>query len=700
MSHDAPGGVSAVFAETPIADAGAASLEHESLGVRLKGLLVRPAAAPAALALIYAMGVTIFALAARGHGYPDVFPDEIFYGRLSQNFALGHGLSWRGNHQGLPPLYPVVLSLAWHGGSAVHQYAVAKLIGCLLACSASVPVWLLARRMVNPWLALIPATLAIAGAWMEMTGQLVSENLAYPVSTAALCATVMAVRNPGWKWFLIAGGLSAVGILTRAELIVLPAVLVLAVAADVLRQRRGTRLDRLVEHPWPVLATVGAVIAVLGVTLLVHPFTISVYYLGQLHAPLGQVLSRLGQNALSLVAMTVVVPIASTIALGARARNWRDDDAGPLLCVTAAALVAILVVTARFDAIAAGGAIERYLVYLMPLFMLGLLLAVGRVDRRVLLGAAAILGAALLAVSTVWNYIEQQAVFGAVWRLTTVGFSVRSHLGIALAGLLFGLTGSWFVARKRVVGAAAIVLLGMVLQGQASQQYEKQQLAKYRPLYVPPHPDWVARATQEPTAMLNINGPAPVIHTVNFYTEFFSPNINAAYDTLYTPIGGTCRLGFDARGYFVSTPGRCSKFPRDYVAQQGFFTVHLYDQRVLGGNPVGGTLLEVPTRRPRLLSLLGLPCTPRACPNAVQIALFLDKPGSVQLRFAAPPRITHLQVGSRTYTMVPGRPTTVRFKVRAGRQGWRLPTDIAMPRLAPKLLDATLVQGRTVTRLD
>ena len=60
----------------------------------------------AALVCIYALAVLAYSLVGAGHRFPNLFPDEMLYGKLSQGLAFGEGLEWRGTDWGLPPLWP------------------------------------------------------------------------------------------------------------------------------------------------------------------------------------------------------------------------------------------------------------------------------------------------------------------------------------------------------------------------------------------------------------------------------------------------------------------------------------------------------------------------------------------------------------------------------------------------------------------
>jgi hypothetical protein len=195
----------------------------------------------------------------------------MFYSKLSQSFAAGNGLSWRGTGWGLPPLWPMVLSLSWHTGSAPDGYAFAKVLGSVLASATVLPVWLLGRELVGPRLALVPAALCVTGAWMETTAFLVSDNLAYPLATASLACMVMALRDTRTRWIVASLLFAVPAALTRTQMLALPVILVVALVIDVVRQPPGARRARIDARPRALW--IGLVVLVTGglLTFVVKP---------------------------------------------------------------------------------------------------------------------------------------------------------------------------------------------------------------------------------------------------------------------------------------------------------------------------------------------------------------------------------------------------------------------------------------------
>ena len=271
-------------------------MASKSAGQRVAAIVEHRAFPLAALAVIYLAAAWVYIAAAKPL-VPDLFPDEMFYGRLSQNFAWGHGLTWRGSSFGLPPLWPLVMSVVWHGDSVVNSYQAAKVLGAFLASSVVVPVWLLARAYVGPRLALIPAALCIVGSWMQITEFMASENLAvFPLATASLAATVMAMRDTRSRWIAVSLGFAMLAALSRTQMLVLPVILVVALIGDVLRQPRGRWRARIDERPRALW--IGLVIAVLVLLLafIVKPGLTNYNVLAN-HASLGDVSRRRGDRA-------------------------------------------------------------------------------------------------------------------------------------------------------------------------------------------------------------------------------------------------------------------------------------------------------------------------------------------------------------------------------------------------------------------
>jgi hypothetical protein len=555
----------------------------------------------AALVAIYGVSVLVYALVAHEHRFPNLFPDEMFYGKLSQSFADGDGLKWRGAGVDLPPLWPVVLSLSWHFGSVPDGYGVARVLTGLLASAVVFPVWLLGREFLGPRLALVPALLSVAGAWMTVTSFVVSENLAYPLATAALACTVMAVRDPRPRWLGWTMLFALLAALTRTQLLVLPVILLAALVLDVARQPRGRRRARIGERPRAVWIGLGVLVAG-GLLLFVAKTDLTNYDVLAHHASVSEVLEAAGRHSASTIVMLAFIPVAAVAALMTRASNWRDDDVGPLLVTITAAVIVLFPLLGRFEAWATHGQpVDRYAMYLAPLFLVAMMLVPGRVRRPAAVVAAVAVAAAVLAAPITGNYIEQPALYGAQKRLFELGlFDQHLHLAVALAALILGVAGVLLLSsRDWLLTAVLLTLSVMVAQTWTSQHAEITLEESVAPVALPKPLDWVDRAGAGPVAVFAVGAGQALRGNRDLYTEFFNRKVKYSFAT--EPIGTECRYTIGPGGHVRRAGGACPPWPREYVLVARPARPVFYGQRVLAKTN-RGTLIRIPPGNPRLRS--------------------------------------------------------------------------------------------------
>jgi hypothetical protein len=636
---------------------------------------------------------------------PNLFPDEMFYAKLSQNLAWGDGLTWRGSTWGLPPLWPALLSLSWHTGSVPGGYDIARIISAATIATAVLPVWLLARTLVGPRLALVPAALCVMGAWMQVTEFLASENLAYPLATAALACTVMSVRDTRTRWMVASIGFGLVAALTRTQMLVLPVILVLALTLDVVRQPRGEWRARIAARPR--MLWIGLVVAVVGVLVafVVKPNLTNYDVLGN-HASIGAIASTTGRHAASTIVMFGFIPVATLLALMARKRNWRSDDVGPILITLVATVLVLLPVAGRFEVWATGGSpVERYTMYLAPLVFVALVLAPGRIGRRTGIAMAVVVGVALFASPLTFNYLEQPAVFGTQTRLYALAPFFRHHasLGIVLVAFPLMLVGVYaLTARRRpALGITfAFGLVGAVLVTQAwtSQSLERSTIRVNRYDAVPRQLDWVDKHAHGDVAMIAVAKPQPWRPNIDLYTELFNRKIKYMYSTL--PVGnGACNVDLKADGQIKQGTDYCNGFPREWVILDGSYKMALHGQKVLARTPHNGTLVRIPPGPPRVLGIVAPPCTANGCIGQLQLGMYLDAPTRVSVTFGATPTAHRVQTGNVVRELPAGRETTLNFKVPKGTQAVNLPVDWTNPQGAPTLKAVVLRSAAGTYRL-
>ena len=184
------------------------------------------------------------------------------------SFADGEGLEVRGEPYRYGALYPILaapfLAIA---GDRETAYALLKLANSLLFALTAIPVYLLARRLLEPWPSVAVAALSIVIPSSVYVTVVMTESVAYFTATWALLAIVLAVERPtAWRQL---AALAAVGVavLGRAQFLALYAALLLAlVGAHALLPERRNLGWRGLRMLWPVAASLalGVVLFVVG----------------------------------------------------------------------------------------------------------------------------------------------------------------------------------------------------------------------------------------------------------------------------------------------------------------------------------------------------------------------------------------------------------------------------------------------------
>ncbi|MBX5470214.1 MAG: glycosyltransferase family 39 protein [Thermoleophilaceae bacterium] len=413
---------------------------------RARAPLARPSAETWCVAALAVAAGLAYWLLARSSPLPVVFPDELIYGDAARSFAAGHGLTMRGVSASVPnPLYVVLASPAWIVGGSASAFSVVHAINALVAPLVAIPTWLLARRIVGPRLALAPAALSLAGTWMLLTSELLTENLAYPLAAAALAAAYAALRDPRSRARVPLIVLLALATFTRIQLAVLWPALLAALLLDAFRQAPGRRLPRLRAHRALLAALGGVTTAGLAYFAARGWDSVGLYESLRGFSPgLGRVIRRSGAQGLGLVAMSGVAPAAAALALMGRRDNWRDEAVGPLLCVIAATSAALVLESGWFLADVRSWIVERYVGYVAPLLLVAPVVARGRISFRAGALAAAVLTVPLAFLPAQGEPWESKATSALRAR---GGDLLPGHpaLGSMLIALAAALLGAWLV---------------------------------------------------------------------------------------------------------------------------------------------------------------------------------------------------------------------------------------------------------------
>ena len=675
---------------------------------------------------LFALAAAVYAVLALRTPLPVLFPDELRYAHLARSLADGEGFTWRGDHVAQSAaLYVYVLAPLWAlWSSTVDAWHASKLLGVLLLCAQVFPIYLVGRRLLGPRGGLFAAALSVAGTWMLLSAGLVTEVLAMPLATAALCVAVAALARPGGRLWIAALALVLLAAWARIQLAVLLPALAAAFALDVARAPAGERAARLRAHRAP-LVVLGGLSAIGLVVALARP-SVAGDYAGvlDLRPSLGHLLRKGALQLAELTAAAGFVPVLLAAGAATSRTVWRDDRAGPLLAVFWPAALAVVAESGFFLAgfPPALSGIQRYVTYVAPLALLLMLVLVA--DRRLLLrpqvlGVAALGALALLARPAIAMIGEERAAWATSFRVHQV-LGVAAAPALALVALLLLVAVATIVVRsngpaRALAAATALLLAVLVIQDQAAWHQMTSTAKSFRTV-MPGRLDWIDRHADGPVALLALTQNAPQYENLEFF--------NRRITNVYVPPSGlpgrpvqgrTCSYRFTLQGTLEVGAG-CAPMPRWFMLDDPAAAIRFRDERRSAYDPRLGRLVEVaPGAAPRAFSVVVLACprpspvysstspdivsadAPRPCNTTASGSIWLDAPATVALRYRGGTDPHAVTVAGRAHPIAPGADVTVRFAAPKGYSQYTLQQDWASTGGAPRLVAGWVEQagGRT-----
>jgi hypothetical protein len=311
---------------------------------------------------------------------PRVHPDEVRYLIAASSLAEGEGLGLRGEEYGFGPLYAGVLALIiWLTPDLVVAYDWFKAANALFFALTAVPVYLLARRVVRPWWALLAAGLSVAIPSSISVATVMTESLSYLTSALALLAIALAIEQTTVARQLAVLGAVGLAFATRPQFaaLYLSWLVALGLLWMLMPTRRPRSRSDLIAL-WPSVLPVALGVVAFGARVLAGSSpseSLGAYWeLWRGYDPLA-VAKWFVYHLADFTVYLAVVPVAVTpIVLSVyfrRARAGAEREAGFFTLFAAANVIGLLVVAAftstpwGYDRLH-----DRYAFYLLPLWLI------------------------------------------------------------------------------------------------------------------------------------------------------------------------------------------------------------------------------------------------------------------------------------------------------------------------------------------
>jgi hypothetical protein len=439
---------------------------------------------------IFLLSLALRALLSSEVKSPFIFLDELVYPRLAVSIGRSASLSlWGATGLTYPPLYPLVLSpiYALHA-SGTTAYVWIKIVNSFLMSLAVFPIYKISRFVLPRRHALIVAGLAALAPLMYYTTLAMSENLAYPLCMFSVWAMLAAIQTPSAKRDAVLLVSIVAATATRLQMVVLfPAALTAIAVVALLADRadggaiRAIR-RRFLRHRLLVAAAIVAVLAYLAAKATGHSLssaTGSYSTLGSSSAQSPWTVARIAVQQLAELSLALcVVPFAGTLVAAYVFFRYGPRRGGAAVFASVALAVTFWVLVEVADAAVAIPSTElpriheRYLIYVLPLFITAFVAAARLPAKQLSLrvAASAVILAALAPALIPFGKVVNNTIVGDTFgldlfaRQTAHGKIVALHNPVTTSVIIAAAFGSTLVLARHalpalVIGVAIFFLL-------------------------------------------------------------------------------------------------------------------------------------------------------------------------------------------------------------------------------------------------
>ncbi len=417
------------------------------------------------LAAIVVGSAGVRAWLARDLVAPFIMVDEIIWSELARGMAdAGEPLLRDQPDPGYSVVYPLLISPAYALFDALPTaYAAVKTWNSVLMSLAAIPAFFLARRVVARGYALLGALLAVAVPSLAYTGTVMTENAFYPLFLAFVLVLVVALERPKPLWVVLLLALLGLAYATRVQAVALAPAVLLAPLVLALFEPYSLR-QAASRYRWLYGIVLCAAGVALGVQLASGGLLGAYEPVSERSYDLGDALRYLWWHVAELSLYVLVVPLAATIVLVARARSL-DARLQAFLAATVAVTVCVIPVVAVFASRFSDRIEERNMFYVAPLLCISLLAWVerGAPRPRVLAAAAAVISALLVVVIPFDRFLTTSAITDTLMLLPL--WSLQDRIGedwitLAAAGLAAVLAAAFLFVPRRYALALPLLVLG------------------------------------------------------------------------------------------------------------------------------------------------------------------------------------------------------------------------------------------------
>ncbi len=489
------------------------------------------------LALTSLIVVSAFArfAAARTFTVPWIAPDEMLYALIGRSLWLHGTLTVRNAPTPYYSLlYPALIGAPMLLKDTRRSIEVIQAMQAVVMSLTAVPVFLWARRLVAPRLALAAATLTVLVPTLAYSGLMMSEALFYPVAVVSLVAMARTLDEPTalrqGEFLLAVTVVSAV----RLQALVLLPTFLLAALLHAWFARSTRTLRRLAPFVGAGLVVVVVAIAwrlTFGPGISWQDLLGAYGTLGATASSVsaGHIATSVLWHAADVAVLTLGLPVLATVVLVHGALRGREFDPAvqSFLAATSAYVVLLVCEVGAFAAAHLGHVSERYLATAAPPLFIAyaLWLERGGPRPRVLLigaGGAIVALLAFIPIRTLASPLAPYDGFStvALARLLQHGHAPAARIGLLATAILASVL---FVLLPRRLLPAGLATLGaglVALSVLATQEIRHASRTEQRAAIGDGDPRWVDATGERNVTLLDTGDrPAPTVARTFFWNR-------------------------------------------------------------------------------------------------------------------------------------------------------------------------------------
>jgi len=193
---------------------------------------------------------------------PSIFSDEYFYAKMGQSVSESGSWEVHGEKSNAyPPLYSLILSMAYLFNNMGAVYFFMKAINVLTSSAIIFPVFLLGKEVMNKQRAIMAATIVgIMPMNFALAPYLLSENVFYTLFLLTIYFMYKAIMERKTSWHIATGIVMGLAILTRVIGLVLIPLYLISVVINDRREKKGIINQELIKKGSIVYGTCAIVI--------------------------------------------------------------------------------------------------------------------------------------------------------------------------------------------------------------------------------------------------------------------------------------------------------------------------------------------------------------------------------------------------------------------------------------------------------